>query len=111
MRQLIAGVCICVPAAAQFASCIPLSKLLGTLHLHAAGSSPQQKARASPCACPHAQDPTGAVGAGVTARGMDAHPGLAPGAAVLLRDVAVLRLGRAPYLAITPANVVKVLTC
>jgi len=67
------------------------------------------KARASPCACTHAQDPTGAVGAGVTARGMDAQPGLAPGAAVLLRDVAVLRLGRVPYLAITPANVVKVL--
>jgi len=40
---------------------------------------------------------------------MDAQPGLAPGAAVLLRDVAVLRLGRVPYLAITPANVVKVL--
>jgi hypothetical protein len=110
MRQLIAGVCMCVTAAAHFALCIPLSMLPGTPHQHAAGGPPQQKARASLCACPHAQDPTGAVGAGVTARGMDAHPGLAPGAAVLLRDVVVLRLGRVPYLAITPANVVKVLS-
>jgi len=55
-----------------------------------------------------AQDPTGTVGAGVSARVLEREPDLAPGAVLVLQDVGVLRLGRVPYLAITPANVTKV---
>ncbi|KAK9846560.1 hypothetical protein WJX81_006598 [Elliptochloris bilobata] len=54
------------------------------------------------------KDPTGAIGAGVTARVLETEPNLAPGGALLLKDIAVLRMGEASYLAITPANVTKV---
>lgn len=54
------------------------------------------------------QDPSGAIGAGVTKPVLEAEPDLAPGAVLFLRDVAVLRMVEQSYLAITPANVTKV---